>query len=554
MPTKPLSSFKCTECGWTTPRWAGRCGECQSWGTVVSALESAAMAGQVKAVKVDEGSIARPITEIDTEATTHWATGIGEFDRVLGGGLVPGATILLSGEPGVGKSTLLLEVAARAAQEHLRVLYVSAEESVGQIKMRADRTQSLSPTLMLAAETDLATILGQIDAVMPHLVIVDSVQTVSNSALDSGAGSPGQVRAVASALIRVAKERALPILLVGHVTKDGTIAGPRVLEHLVDVVCQFEGDRQTALRFVRTLKNRFGPTDEVGCFEMTGQGIREVRDPSGLFLSNAVEPATGTCVTIALEGRRALPVEIQALVIASNAPTPRRVTNGVDASRVAMLLAVLERRLKIRLSDKDVYVSTVGGVKLVEPAADLAIALAIASAVSDGPMPNSFVAFGEISLAGELRQVTSSALRATEARRLGFANVLGPGESQIKPAFYRAFGTAPAGSKGAPSGASTRAPSGAPPGSGPSDPTRTGSFPPDPTRTGSFPPDPTRTGSFRSDPRRTGSPRNDSAEPARNGSAQPGSTPNSPAPTGGSHPVRPIVPIRSARTIRDSHP
>ncbi|RFA10400.1 DNA repair protein RadA [Subtercola boreus] len=439
MPTKPLSNFKCTECGWTTLRWAGRCGECQAWGTVVSAAESTGLQGQVRAVNIDQASIARPITEIETDAAMHWATGITEFDRVLGGGLVPGVAILLSGEPGVGKSTLLLEVAARAAQEHLRVLYVSAEESVGQIKMRAERTRSLSPTLMLAAETDLATILGQIDAVMPHLVIVDSVQTVSSSQIEGAAGGPTQVRAVASALIRVAKERSLPVLLVGHVTKDGSIAGPRVLEHLVDVVCQFEGDRQTALRFVRTLKNRFGPTDEVGCFEMTGEGIREVPDPSGLFLSRGVEAVSGTCVTVALEGRRALPVEVQALVVATTAPNPRRVTNGVDSSRVSMLLAVLERRLKVKLSDKDVYVSTVGGVKLTDPSADLAIALAIASANNDRALPHNFLAFGEISLAGEVRPVTSSDLRATEARRLGFTNILGPGQTSIRQAFSTAF-------------------------------------------------------------------------------------------------------------------
>ncbi|TIH40429.1 DNA repair protein RadA [Subtercola vilae] len=445
MPTKPLSNFKCTECGWTTLRWAGRCGECQSWGTVVSAAETTGLHGQVRAVNLEEGRIARPITEIETDAATHWATGITEFDRVLGGGLVPGVAILLSGEPGVGKSTLLLEVAARAAQEHLRVLYVSAEESVGQIKMRAERTGSLSPTLMLAAETDLATILGQIDAVMPHLVIVDSVQTVSSSTIEGSAGGPTQVRAVASALIRVAKERSLPVLLVGHVTKDGSIAGPRVLEHLVDVVCQFEGDRQTSLRFVRTLKNRFGPTDEVGCFEMTGEGIREVPDPSGLFLSRGSEAVSGTCVTVALEGRRALPVEVQALVVGTTAPNPRRVTNGVDSSRVSMLLAVLERRMKVRLSDKDVYVSTVGGVKLTEPAADLAIALAIASAASDLALPHNFVAFGEISLAGEVRPVTSSALRATEAKRLGFTNLVGPGETAIRAAFARAFNGARSG-------------------------------------------------------------------------------------------------------------
>ena len=286
---------------------------------------------------------------------------------MLGGGLVPGAAILLSGEPGVGKSTLLLEVAARIAQAGERVLYVSAEESASQVRLRAERTGALSDELYLAAETDLATILGQVDAVKPKLLIVDSVQTVSSAMSDGAPGQPAQVREVAGTLTRIAKERNLPVLIVGHVTKDGSIAGPRLLEHLVDVVCSFEGDRQTALRFVRTLKNRFGPTDEVGCFEMTGDGIAEVPDPSGLFLSRGATPVSGTCVTIALEGRRAIPVEVQALIVGTTAPQPRRVVNGVDSARVAMILAVLERRCGFRMSTSDVYVSTVGGMRLTEP-------------------------------------------------------------------------------------------------------------------------------------------------------------------------------------------
>jgi len=283
-------------------------------------------------------------------------------------------------------------------------------------------------------------VLGQIDAVQPHLVIVDSVQTVSSASLESAAGSPTQVREVASSLIRVAKERSLPVLLVGHVTKDGSIAGPRVLEHLVDVVCQFEGDRQTSLRFVRALKNRFGPTDEVGCFEMTSDGIAEVPDPSGLFLSRGSDAVSGTCVTVALEGRRALPVEVQALVVSTPSPNPRRVTNGVDSSRVAMILAVLERRARIPLSDKDVYVSTVGGVKLTEPAADLAIALALASASNDKPLAHDLAAFGEISLAGEIRPVSSSRIRASEAKRLGFGTIIDDDVRQLTRALGRAFG------------------------------------------------------------------------------------------------------------------
>ena len=433
---KQKSEFKCSECGWTTVKWAGRCGECQAWGSLD---ESSGSTKEVRALKLNESQAARPITEIETGENQSQPTMVGEFDRVLGGGLVPGAAILLSGEPGVGKSTLLLEVASRLAKQGKKVLYVSAEESASQVKLRAQRTNAMSPNLYLAAETDLATVLGQVEAVKPELFIVDSVQTVASSDIDGVAGMPAQVREVAANLIRTAKQNEIPLLLVGHVTKDGSIAGPRTLEHLVDVVCHFEGDRQTSLRFIRTLKNRFGPTDEVGCFELTGEGILEVPDPSALFVSGSQNPVSGTCITVTVEGKRALIAEIQALVVHSTAPQPRRVTNGVDSSRVAMILAVLERRAGISVSDKDVYVSTVGGMKITEPAADLAIAIAIASAVKDKPVANQIAAFGEISLAGEIRGVTNGAQRSQEALRLGHPTVIGEKGQLVKAAISQAI-------------------------------------------------------------------------------------------------------------------
>ncbi|WP_164234754.1 DNA repair protein RadA [Microbacterium hydrocarbonoxydans] len=416
-------AFVCTECGWTTAKWVGRCAECQQWGTVQEQGAQTGILNRVTALAPTADRAARPITQITTQDAPRRTSGVGEFDRVLGGGIVPGAAILLSGEPGVGKSTLLLEVAAQAARSGRRVLYASAEESPAQVRLRAERTGALHDELYLASETDLATILGHIDEVKPQLVIVDSVQTVSSSLTDGAAGQPSQVREVAATLIRVAKERDLPIVIVGHVTKDGQVAGPRVLEHLVDVVCHFEGDRQTSLRFVRALKNRFGPTDEVGCFEMTGDGIAEVPDPSGLFLSQgATEP--GTCVAIALEGRRAMPVEVQALTINTTAPNPRRVVHGLDSSRVAMVLAVLERRAGIKTSQLDVYVSTVGGVRFTEPAADLAIAIAVAGSIHNSSVPRTVAAVGELSLAGEVRPVTQAAQRRSEAARLGYEQVV----------------------------------------------------------------------------------------------------------------------------------
>ncbi|MGN8553108.1 UNVERIFIED_CONTAM: DNA repair protein RadA [Microbacterium sp. SLM126] len=415
--------YRCTECGWTTIKWVGRCGECQQWGTVVEASESTGLVRSVTPIAPGAGRAARPITSIDTTDAPRRTSGVGEFDRVLGGGVVPGAAILLSGEPGVGKSTLLLEVAAQSAKAGRRVLYASAEESTAQVRLRAERTGALHDELFLASETDLATILGHVDEVRPELLIVDSVQTVASSLSEGMAGHPSQVREVASTLIRVAKDRGLPVIIVGHVTKDGSIAGPRILEHLVDVVCHFEGDRQTSLRFVRALKNRFGPTDEVGCFDMTGAGIAEVPDPSALFLGHG-SPEPGTCVAIALEGRRAMPVEVQALTITATSPNPRRIVNGVDSARVAMVLAVLEKRGGIKTSDKDVYVSTVGGVRFTEPAADLAIAVAVAGAVNNESTPKTLAAVGELSLAGEVRPVAQAAQRRSEAARLGYTDVI----------------------------------------------------------------------------------------------------------------------------------
>lgn len=438
---RATADYRCTDCGWTGVKWFGRCPECQAWGTV---SEAAVPRPAVSALRVADSRIARPITQLGGVTVQRVASGVAELDRVLGGGIVPGAAILVSGEPGVGKSTLLLEVAAATARAGRRVLYATAEESAGQVRLRAERTGALDDELFLAAETDLATILGQIDAVRPELVIVDSVQTVASALTDGAPGQPAQVREVAGALVRIAKDRGIPLLLVGHVTKDGSVAGPRLLEHLVDVVLSFEGDPQSGLRFLRAQKNRFGPTDEVGCFEMTGDGIAEVPDPSGLFLSRTRTPVSGTCVTIALEGRRALPVEVQALVVATPAPQPRRVVNGVDSSRVAMLLAVLERRAGLRLSGFDVYVSTVGGIRLVEPAADLAIALAIASAFHDAALKPGLAAIGEISLAGELRPVTAADRRSAEALRLGFSTLIDESAGSLLVALGQAS-PAPAG-------------------------------------------------------------------------------------------------------------
>jgi DNA repair protein RadA/Sms len=378
-------------------------------------------------------SPARPIADVDVEVARARRTGVSELDRVLGGGLVPGAVVLLAGEPGVGKSTLLLEVAFRwAARDGAGgpSLYVTGEESAGQVRLRAERTGNVHEAMFLAAESDIAAVLAHVDAVKPGLLVIDSVQTLASSEVDGTQGGVTQVRAVTAALVALAKERGLPVVLVGHVTKDGSIAGPRVLEHLVDVVLHFEGDRHSTLRLVRGVKNRFGPSDEVGCFELVDDGIVGVPDPSGLFLNRRTEGVAGTAVTVAVEGKRPLLGEVQALVSGgSGFGAPRRAVSGLDSARVAMALAVLERRGRIRLGDSDVFVATVGGMRIVEPAADLAVALAVASAARDFALPPDLVVVGEVGLAGEVRRVSGVRTRLAEAARMGFTKALIPPDS-----------------------------------------------------------------------------------------------------------------------------
>ena len=425
--TRDRPAYRCAECGHTPPRWVGRCPECQAWGSVAE-VGAAPVALRPLTAAVTAGAVttpARPIAEIDVEAARARPTGVGELDRVLGGGLVPGAVLLLAGEPGVGKSTLLLEVARHYAASGT-ALVVTGEESAAQVRLRAERTGALHPRLYLAAETDLAALLGHVETVDPGLLVVDSVQTIASPAAEGSAGGVTQVRAVAAALIAAAKSRNMATVLVGHVTKDGAIAGPRVLEHLVDVVLQFEGDRHSTLRLVRATKNRFGPADEVGCFELTDGGIEGLPDPSGLFLSRRTEPVPGTCVTVTLEGRRPLLAEVQALVARSTLATPRRAVSGLDSARVAMVLAVLERRGRVRLGADDVFSATVGGVRVTEPAADLALALAVASAARDAPIPPATVVLGEVGLSGEVRRVGAVGRRLAEAARLGFSTALVP--------------------------------------------------------------------------------------------------------------------------------
>ena len=424
---RAANAYRCRECGWTTAKWVGRCGECQQWGTIeeVGAVASGPRTSAAASVQTP----AQPITQVDATLARAASTGIAEFDRVLGGGLVPGAVVLMAGEPGVGKSTLLLDVAAtfaRGAGSTRDVLYVTGEESAAQVKLRADRIGADADTLYLAAETDLGAALAHIERINPTLLILDSVQTLASAEVDGSAGGVTQVREVAAAVIAEAKRRNMTTLLVGHVTKEGAIAGPRLLEHLVDVVCQFEGDKNSRIRMLRAVKNRFGPTDEVGCFDLLEDGITGVSDPSGLFVSRTPVPVAGTCLSVTLEGRRPLLAEVQALLDESSTSQPRRATAGLDAQRTAMLLAVLQRRAGFGVGKMECYLSTVGGVRLSEPAADLATVMALASAAEDKPLPRRLVVFGEVGLAGEVRAVPGIRQRIAEAARLGFTHALVP--------------------------------------------------------------------------------------------------------------------------------
>jgi DNA repair protein RadA/Sms len=429
--------YQCAECGWQSAKWAGRCGECQAWGTVSESAATVARSGRAVLRGLPAIRLARPavpISQVDATGAAARPTGLDELDRVLGGGLVPGTVALLAGEPGVGKSTLLLEAGALAAARSV-VLYVTGEESAAQVRQRADRVGAISENLFLAAETDLAALLAHIDAVNPELLIVDSVQTISATGIEGVPGGVTQVREITSALVSLAKQRTLTTVLVGHVTKDGSIAGPRSLEHLVDVVLHFEGDSRGRLRMIRAVKNRFGPTDEVGCFELGEFGLISLPDPSGLFLSRQHEPVPGTCVTVTLEGRRPLVAEVQTLVCqAAGNETPRRTTSGLDHARVGMTVAVLERRAGVRISRCDIYAATVGGVRLTEPSVDLAIALALAGARTNRCLLPDVVAFGEVGLAGEIRNVAGLTRRLAEAARMGFRRAVVPVGADAIPA------------------------------------------------------------------------------------------------------------------------
>lgn len=420
---------RCTECGSAAPRWSGRCGACGAWNTLVEEVEEPRPAGAV----ARSGPADRPVPlhEVDLHEWSARPTGIDELDRVLGGGLVPGSVTLLGGEPGIGKSTLLLQAVSSLARRGARCLVVSAEESKQQVRLRADRLGVREPAVWLASATSLPDIVAAVGEVVPDVLVVDSVQTVHDPEVGSAPGSVVQVRECAHQLVRVAKERGVAMVLVGHVTKDGSLAGPRVLEHVVDTVLSFEGDRHHALRLLRAVKHRFGPTGELGLFEMADAGLVGVPDPSGLLLGDRClgrdgTAAPGSVVVPAMEGNRPLLVELQALVASTSLPQPRRSAQGLDSGRLSLLVAVLEQRVGLLLGTSDVYASAVGGVRVVEPAADLALALALAGALADVPVPPGLVACGEVGLAGEVRQAAHTPRRLAEAARLGFTRAVVP--------------------------------------------------------------------------------------------------------------------------------
>jgi len=425
------STFICSNCDARHPKWVGRCNKCGEFGQVVESAPpskksegSVGLKGNLTAAQVSRP--ARAVKQIDFTAHRHMSTGLPELDRTLGGGLVAGQVVLIAGEPGVGKSTLLLKAAHEYAKDGKTVLYISGEESAEQISLRAKRVHAEADTLLIADETDLTVLFGQVELSNPDLVIVDSIQTIASPDVEGRAGGIAQVQEVAAALTRVAKARHMPLILVGQVTKDGNIAGPRVLEHTVDTVLYFEGDRHTPLRLLRSVKNRFGPADEISCWEQTEEGIVEVADPSALFRTGRDEPVSGTCITVAMEGRRPILAEVQALVAPTNAPNPRRGVSGLDPARMAMLVAVTERAGRLRLYDKDTYLATVAGIRITEPAADLAVCLAIASAAWDAPLPVDVAAIGEVALSGDIRPTQNMSQRMSEASRLGFRRLIVP--------------------------------------------------------------------------------------------------------------------------------
>ena len=421
----PKATFVCRECGCIVSNWVGKCPECGLWNT----MEEAAVAEEKPAARrPSRAADVKLLSELSPEREIRTATGTGELDRVLGGGLVAGSVILLSGEPGIGKSTLLLQISDALGREK-RVLYVSGEESRGQIKLRADRLGLVGSGMYLASETDLDAILAAAEKIRPDILVIDSIQTIFSANSRSAAGSIAQVRECAAALIALAKESGTAVFLVGHVNKEGGISGPKMLEHMVDAVLYFEGDKQQTYRIIRAMKNRYGSTNEIGVFDMTDKGLTEVPNPSEVLLHERSEGAGGNCIGCVMEGTRPLITEIQALVSPTVFPAPRRTADGFDYNRMCLLLAVLEKRLSLRFSVNDVYLNIAGGIRFDEPAADLSVATALISGLLDRPVPEELVAFGEIGLSGEVRSVPRVETRVNEAARLGFRTIVVPKRS-----------------------------------------------------------------------------------------------------------------------------
>ena len=431
--SKNKSVYSCSACGAQAPKWAGQCGDCGAWNTII---EIAAIASSSRNQRFTgfTGSTSVEIvslTEVSPEQIARRATGIGEFDRVLGGGLVPGSVTLIGGDPGIGKSTLLLQTLVQLAQDQ-KVLYVTGEESLQQVSLRAHRLGLEASTVRLLAETQMEQIFLAVQAEKPDVIVIDSIQTVYTEQLQSAPGSVAQVRESAAQLVRFAKQTNTSLFLVGHVTKEGTLAGPRVLEHMVDTVLYFEGDSGSRYRLVRAIKNRFGAVNELGVFAMTETGLKEVTNPSAIFLSRHDTQVAGSVVMVTLEGSRPLLVEVQALVDESPLGNPRRVTVGLEHNRLAMLLAVLHRHGGVVTYDQDVFANVVGGVRVSETAADLPLLLSIMSSLRDRPLPNDAVVFGEVGLAGEIRPVTNGQERLYEAQKHGYKRALVPGDNVPK--------------------------------------------------------------------------------------------------------------------------
>ena len=431
----PKAVFACQECGAQSPKWLGRCADCGAWNSLVEerAAEAAPTAGTNRYAHLGSQSTAKLYSEVEVAQAERLSTGIDEFDRVLGGGIVPGSLVLLGGEPGIGKSTLLLQAAAHFARDVGPVLYASGEESEHQIKSRGDRLGVGAAPLYLLSETCIERILEEIARLKPSLVVIDSVQTVWSSRFQSAPGSVGQVREAATQFLFAAKGQNIPTLLVGHVTKDGSLAGPKVLEHVVDTVLSFEGERHHSHRVVRAVKNRFGAVSELGVFEMTGTGLKPVPNPSKLFLSERASGIPGSAVLCCVEGSRPILVEVQALVSTSTYGNARRMAVGIDQSRLSLLLAVLEKRAGLSLAGDDVYVNIAGGMSIEEPAADLSVVAAVASSVRNRGVPPSTAMFGEVGLSGEVRGIPQAPLRIREAVQLGFTRIVMPA-ANVDPA------------------------------------------------------------------------------------------------------------------------